>query len=65
MQRDPCINFPSRKALVREHTPVMLERTMDMYVRPTIASCAPAIITFDLWMSRCGYDTLLHACEIY
>lgn len=65
MCHDPCINFPSRKALVQEHILAMLEHTMDMYVRPTIASCATAIITFDHWMSRCGYNTLLHGCEIY
>ena len=57
MRRDPKVVCPSRKQLVREHIPAMLEKTMDRFVLPLINSCQTASITFDLWMSRTGWDT--------
>ena len=57
MRRDPKVVCPSRKQLVREHIPAMLTKTMDRYVSPLIDSCQTASITFDLWMSRTGWDT--------
>ena len=57
MRRDPKVKFPTRKALVHEHIPALLAKTMERYVLPAIASCATASITFDLWMSRAGFDT--------
>ena len=57
MRRDPKVVCPSRKQLVREHIPAMLTKTMDRYALPLISSCQTASITFDLWMSRTGWDT--------
>ena len=57
MRRDPKVVCPNRKQLVRKHIPAMLEKTMDRYVLPLISSCQTASITFDLWMSRTGWDT--------
>ena len=57
MRRDPKVKFPTRKALVHEHIPALFSKTMEQYVLPAIASCATASITFDLWMSRAGFDT--------
>jgi len=60
MRRDPKVKFPTRngrKALVYEHIPTLFAKTMEWYVLPVIASCTTASITFDLWMSRVGFDT--------
>ena len=51
------MKFPTQKALVHEHIPALLAKTMERYVLPAIASCTTASITFDLWMSRAGFDT--------
>lgn len=56
MRCEPHVKFPTRKALVQEQILAMLECIVDMYVRPTIASCATTTIIFDLWVSRCGHD---------
>ena len=57
LRRDPKVVCPSRKQLVREHIPAMLTKTMERFVIPLITSCQTASITFDLWMSRTGWDT--------
>jgi len=57
LQCDSKINFPSRRSLMRVHIPNMLAKTMELYVLPSLSACATASITFDLWMSRAGYDT--------
>ena len=57
MRQDPKVKFPTQKALVHEHIHALLAKTMERYVLPEIASCATASITFDLWMSRVGFDT--------
>ena len=57
MRRDPKVVCPSRKQLVREHIHAMITKTMDRYVLPLISSCQTTSITFDLWMSRTGWDT--------
>jgi hypothetical protein len=35
----------------------MLSKVMEMHVPPTIAKCATAIVVFNLWMSKIGFDT--------
>jgi hypothetical protein len=57
MHQDPMMKFPTLKALVHEHIPALLAKTMERYVLHAIASCATTSITFDLWMSRVGFDT--------
>lgn len=35
----------------------MVTCTMDIYVFPLLASCTNVSITYDLWMSQCGFHT--------
>jgi hypothetical protein len=51
------VQFPSHKQLVHEHFHALLCKTMEVYMFPTIGQCAIVTTTFDLWMSRLGYDT--------
>jgi hypothetical protein len=51
------IQFPSHKKLVHEHLRALLHKTMEIYMFPAIGQCATMTTTFDLWMSRLGYDT--------
>lgn len=57
MRRDRKVVFSTRRQLVQEHIPNVLAKTMELYVLPAIATCATPTITFDLWMSRAGFDT--------
>lgn len=57
MHQNPKVIFPSLRQLVREHLPLMLAKTMERYVWPLLDTCDTASITFDLWMSRVGFDT--------
>jgi hypothetical protein len=54
---DAGVVFPTRSQLVNEHIPNLLATTMERYVYPLINSCETVSVTFDLWMSRAGYDT--------
>lgn len=49
--------FPSRQLLVDEVFPSMVAKTMDRYILPSITKCVTPIASFDLWMSRGGFDT--------
>lgn len=57
MHQNPKLLFPSRRSLVREHLPNMVGKTMEKYVLPLLNNCDTVSISFDLWMSRVGYDT--------
>jgi len=50
------VQFPSCKQLVCEHLLALLQKIMEIYVIPDIDKCE-TMTTFDLWMSRLGYDT--------
>jgi len=47
---------PVSFSLVPKHL-VLMQKTMEVYVLPAIGQCAIVLTTFDLWMSRSGYDT--------
>jgi hypothetical protein len=42
---------------VYEHFLILLQKIMEVYMFPAIGRCATMITTFDLRMSRSGYDT--------
>jgi hypothetical protein len=54
---DARVVFPTRNQLSKEHIPQLLATTMERYVYPIINNCDTVTVTFDLWMSRAGYDT--------
>ena len=54
---DARIMFPTCNQLMNEHFPNLLATTMEHYIYPLINSCEIVTVTFDLWMSRVGYDT--------
>jgi hypothetical protein len=54
---DARVVFPTRSQLVNEHIPNLLATTMERYVYPLINNCEIVTVTFDLWLSRAGYDT--------
>ena len=54
---DAQVVFPTRNQLSKEHIPQLLATTMERYVYPVINNCDTVTVTFDLWMSRAGYDT--------
>lgn len=54
---DARVVFPTRNQLSKEHIPQLLATTMERYVYPVINNCDTVTVTFDLWMSRAGYDT--------
>lgn len=49
--------FPSKHQLANEIFPSVVNKTMDKYVIPFIASWITCIISFDLWIFRVGHDT--------
>jgi hypothetical protein len=52
----PKIVFPSKKQFSNELLPILVEKTRQLYVLPTLANCHFAITSFDLWMSKAGHD---------
>jgi hypothetical protein len=46
----PCIVFPSKKTLVEDILPSLVEKTMSTYVQPALVDYFLATYTFDLWM---------------
>lgn len=57
LQCDSKVDFPSRRSLVQEHIPLMLSKSMEEYVLPSLTTCVTISITFDLWMSKTSFDT--------
>ncbi len=57
MRQNGKVRFPIQKQLVKDHIPLMLAKTMDRYVLPTLAQCDIATVTFKLWMLQMGFDT--------
>jgi hypothetical protein len=57
MRQNGKVHFPTQKQLVKDCILLMLAKTMDCYVFPTLAQCDIVIVTFDLWMSRTSFDT--------
>lgn len=53
------IQFLFNKQLIHEHLCVLLHKTMEVYMFPTIGQCTTLTTTFDLWMSRLRYDTFV------
>jgi hypothetical protein len=51
MKQNGKVCFPSQKQLVKGYILLMLAKTMDHYVLPTLAQCDTTIVTFNLWMS--------------
>jgi len=50
------VRFPSHKQLVCEYLPILLLIIMEVCMFLAISWCVTVITTFDLWMSRLGYD---------
>ncbi len=48
--------FPSSKQLVQQHIPNTLAKMMKMHVLLTIAHYIVTTTTFDLWMSKIGFN---------
>jgi hypothetical protein len=53
------LRIPSHKQLVQEHIVTMVVKTMEPYVLPSIAQCVIATTTFDLSMSKIGFNTFV------
>jgi len=49
--------FFSKQQLTTEVSPMMVSKTMERYVFPTLVETTTMTITFDLWMSWKGFDT--------
>ena len=49
--------FPTRNQLSKKYIPQLVATTIEHYVYPVINSCDIVTVTFDLQMSRTGYDT--------
>jgi len=45
--------------MVRKHILLMMLKTMEDYVLPTLITCVIVSITFDLWMSKTNFDTFV------
>jgi hypothetical protein len=54
---DARVVFPTRNQIINDHIPHLLATTMERYIYPLINNCEIMTVTFDLWMSRAGYDT--------
>lgn len=52
----PQIVFQSKKVFVETILFNLVEKTMSLYVQPTLASCLFAPYTFNLWMSKGVHD---------
>jgi hypothetical protein len=53
------VMFPSKHQLVNETFPIVVNKTMDKYVIPFLASWITYIVSFDLWIFCAGYDTFI------
>lgn len=56
MRLCPRIVFPSRKVFADEVLPAMVEKNLQIYVLPALATCVSATASFDLWISKGAYD---------
>jgi len=57
MKKDPKVKFPTCSQFVSKHLFDMVAKTMDKYIQPLLAKCESTSITFNLLMSRIGYNT--------
>ncbi len=51
------VTYPSRQQLSNEVILSMASKTMEDHVFPTIVNATTITSTFDMWMSRKGFDT--------
>jgi hypothetical protein len=49
--------FFNRQQFTTEIIPMMVSKTMERYVLPTLAKTTMVSTTFDLWMSQRGFGT--------
>jgi hypothetical protein len=47
---------PLKKTFVGKALLSLVEKTMTIYVQPTLVNCLSTICTFDLWMSKGTHD---------
>jgi len=52
----PIIVFPFRKQNFNELLPILVGKTKQLYVLPTLVECHSTTTIFDLWMSKVGHD---------
>jgi hypothetical protein len=46
LRQNPCFNFPSRRVLVNEILPKIIEKTKEKYISSTLESCNTCMISF-------------------
>jgi hypothetical protein len=51
LRLDSKLVFPTQRTLVEEILPTMVDRYLDLYVRPLFFTTFITMVTFDLWMS--------------
>ncbi len=51
LRLDSKLVFPTQRTLVKEILPTMVDRYLNLYVRPLFATTPITMATFDLWMS--------------
>ncbi len=58
MYQNPQIVFLNHKQMVQHAIPLLVAKTMEQYVIPTLDSCVTTT-SFDLWMSKFGHVTFV------
>ncbi len=59
IHQNPQIVFLNHKQMVQHAIPLLVVKTMEQYVIPTLDSCVTITTSFDLWMSKFGHDTFV------
>jgi len=59
LNQNLCFNFSSKRVLVNDILPRMVEFTKDKYVSSSFESCHSCIVFFNLWMFKAGMDTFV------